>query len=143
MSLSPLIASTATLASGSLAAEPVLAANADADGIDGADGARYRAKTQAAAEKFEAFFIADMLKQMRRATRELADDDSASKNPINEDMLDVADGKLAEVLAGQHAFGVADAILRQLLPAPPGAGAAPAAGMPLAPFKPARPPVAL
>lgn len=75
-----------------------------------------RARVVAAAEKFESFFIADMLKQMRSVTREMADEDSMFQNPINQDMLEIADGKLADVLAGQRAFGVADAILAQLLP---------------------------
>lgn len=75
-----------------------------------------RARVVVAAEKFESFFIADMLKQMRSATREMADEDSAFQSHINQDMLEIADGKLADVLAGQRAFGVADAILAQLLP---------------------------
>jgi peptidoglycan hydrolase FlgJ len=77
---------------------------------------QFRAKAAQAAEKFEAFFIAQMLKQMRSATRELADEDSIYKDRINQDMLALADGKLADVMAGQRAFGIADAILRQLLP---------------------------
>lgn len=75
-----------------------------------------RARVVAAAEKFESFFIADMLKQMRSVTREMADEDSMFQSHINQDMLEIADGKLADVLAGQRAFGVADAILAQLLP---------------------------
>ncbi|MFA9440835.1 hypothetical protein ACDA63_14455 [Uliginosibacterium sp. sgz301328] len=78
---------------------------------------KYRAKVEAAAEKFESFFIASMLQQMRRTTRELADDDSPSKDPINQDMLEMADARLADVMAGQRAFGIADAILKQILPA--------------------------
>lgn len=101
-----------------------------------ADDAQFRAKAQAAAVKFEAFFIADMLKQMRSATRELADEDSVYKNRINEDMLEMADGKLADSLAGQRAFGIADAILRQLLPpAPAGASGSPSRVPALVPFK--------
>lgn len=116
MSLNPLIANTPALTIGS------------ADPSAAADDARFRAKAQTAAEKFESFFIADMLKQMRSATRELADDDSVTRNRINDDMLEMADGKLADALAGQRAFGIADAILRQLLPAAPSGatGVAPA-----------------
>lgn len=83
-------------------------------GADGEDA--QRARVVAAAEKFESFFIADMLKQMRSTTRQMADEDSAFQSHINQDMLEIADGKLADVLAGQRAFGVADAILAQLLP---------------------------
>jgi flagellar protein FlgJ len=38
-------------------------------------------------------------------------------------MLDMADNLVADQLAGKRAFGVADAILRQLLPAAPAAPA--------------------
>jgi len=78
----------------------------------------YRKKAEQAAVKFESFFIGHMLKQMRSSTKELAAEDSIYKNSINSDMLDMADGQVADQLAGQRAFGVADAILRQLMPAP-------------------------
>jgi len=73
---------------------------------------QYRAKATAAAEQFEGFFIAHMLHQMRASTRELAGADSADRD----NLFDLADGMVADKLAGQHAFGIADAILRQLLP---------------------------
>lgn len=95
----------------------------------------YRAKVEAAAEKFEGFFISRMLHQMRQATREMADEDSIYNNRINQDMLDMADTRLADSLASQRAFGIADAILRQLLPP----AVAPAAAVPL---KDTAPPVA-
>ena len=41
---------------------------------------------------------------------------AATKDPVNSDMLDMADKLLAGHMAGQRAFGVADAILKQLLP---------------------------
>ena len=78
----------------------------------------YRKKAEQAAVKFESFFIGHMLKQMRSSTKELAAEDSIYKDSINSDMLDMADGLVADQLAGQRAFGVADAILRQLMPAP-------------------------
>jgi flagellar protein FlgJ len=87
----------------------------------------YRAKATEAAVKFESFFIGHMLHQMRDGTRALAADDSPSKDRINQDMLDMADNLVADQLAGKRAFGVADAILRQLLPpatAPAGAAVA-------------------
>lgn len=80
----------------------------------------YRAKAGAAAEKFEGFFIAQMLRQMRSSTREMAGEDSIFKNSVNSDMLDLTDTMLADKMAGLRAFGIADAILRQLLPAAPG-----------------------
>ncbi|MDT3671915.1 MAG: rod-binding protein [Aromatoleum sp.] len=76
----------------------------------------YRDKVEAAAQQFEGFFIAQMLRQMRSATRELAAEDSIFRNRINDDMLDLADTTVAGALAGQRAFGIADAIVRQLLP---------------------------
>ncbi|MYN26666.1 hypothetical protein [Duganella levis] len=81
----------------------------------------YRAKATEAAVKFESFFIGHMLHQMRDGTRALAADDSPGKDRINQDMLDMADNLVADQLAGKRAFGVADAILRQLLPAAPAA----------------------
>ena len=78
---------------------------------------RYAAKATEAAVKFEAFFISHMLRQMRSGTREMAGEDSVFKDPINSDMLEMADNLVADKMAGQRAFGIADAILRQLLPA--------------------------
>lgn len=76
----------------------------------------YAAKATKAAVEFESFFIANMLKQMRAGTREMAAEDSVFKDPVNRDMQDMADGMMATQMAGQRAFGIADAILRQLLP---------------------------
>lgn len=75
-----------------------------------------RNKAEAAAEKFEAFFIADMLHRMRRSAREFGDHEDVQHARANEDLLDIADSLVADKLAGQHAFGVADLILRQILP---------------------------
>ncbi|MYM70482.1 hypothetical protein GTP45_27270 [Pseudoduganella sp. FT55W] len=90
--------------------EPQVAAAGD--NVDPA----YRAKATEAAIKFESFFIGHMLHQMRDGTRALAAEDSPSKSRINDDMLDMADNLVADQMAGKRAFGVADAILRQLLP---------------------------
>jgi peptidoglycan hydrolase FlgJ len=77
----------------------------------------YRAKVQQAAEKFESFFISQMLRQMRSATKEIAGDDSIYGKNTNSDMLDYADTSVADVMSRQRAFGIADVIVRQLLPA--------------------------
>lgn len=82
-----------------------------------------RAKAQKAAEKFEAFFIAEMFRQMRKSAREFGDHDGPGRDRPNDDMLDLAHTMVADALAGQHAFGVADLILRQVLPTPPAAAA--------------------
>ncbi|UOD27528.1 rod-binding protein [Massilia violaceinigra] len=85
------------------------------------------AKATKAAIEFESFFIGNMLQQMRSGTRAMADDDSVFKDPVNRDMQDMADNMMAGQMAHQRAFGVADAILRQLLPATVAQTAAPAA----------------
>ncbi len=85
------------------------------------------AKATKAAIEFESFFIGNMLQQMRSGTRAMADDDSVFKDPVNRDMQDMADNMMAGQMAHQRAFGVADAILRQLLPATIAHNAAPAA----------------
>ena len=77
------------------------------------------AKATKAAVQFEGFFISHMLHQMRAGTRAMAGEDSVFKDPVNSDMLDLADTMVAEKMAGQRAFGIADAILRQLLPPAP------------------------
>ncbi len=77
----------------------------------------YAAKVTKAAVDFESFFISNMLHQMRETTRDIAPDDSPLKDKVNQDMQDMADKLLAGNVASQRAFGVADAILRQLLPA--------------------------
>jgi flagellar protein FlgJ len=78
----------------------------------------YVAKATKAAVEFESFFVGHMLHQMRSTTRELAAEDSVFKDKVNADMQDMADNLLAGQIAGQRAFGIADAILRQLLPPP-------------------------
>lgn len=80
--------------------------------------ARLRQRATDAAVKFEAQFIKQLLGQMRNATRELADEDSPLKKKTSEPMNDLADGLVADSLAGQRAFGIADLLLKQLLPAP-------------------------
>ena len=80
------------------------------------DDAVLRKKATEAAQKFEAFFIKQMMSQMRAGARTLASDDSPLKNKVNEDMLDMADGLVADSLSQQRAFGIADLLLRQILP---------------------------
>ena len=77
----------------------------------------YVAKATQAAVEFERFFIGHMLRTMRASTRGLASEDSVFNNRVNQDMQDMADDLVAGKMAGQRAFGIADAILRQLVPA--------------------------
>jgi flagellar protein FlgJ len=101
--------------------------NAQAQALDGAapdkvapaaDAAspEYVKKATKAAVDFESFFIQNMLHQMRESAKTLAPEDSPTKDPVNSDMMDMADKLLSNHMAGQRAFGVADAILKQLLP---------------------------
>ena len=60
----------------------VTAADVTTDPVSAAD-ARYREKAIDAAVKFEGFFIARMLHQMRNSTREIAGEDSVFKDPVN------------------------------------------------------------
>ena len=77
----------------------------------------YVAKATKAAVEFERFFVSHMLKEMRNSTRAMANEDSVFNNKINQDMQDMADDLLAGNMANNRAFGIADAILRQLVPA--------------------------
>jgi peptidoglycan hydrolase FlgJ len=93
----------------------------------------YRTKVEHAAEKFEGFFIGEILQQMRRSMRDIDPDAAENSKRGENDMTDMADTMLADNLSHRHAFGIADAILRQLLPAkspdaPRAAGSLGAAG---------------
>ena len=76
----------------------------------------YVKKATKAAVEFERFFISHMLKEMRSSTRAMATEDSVFNNKVNQDMQDMADDLLAGNMANNRAFGIADAILRQLVP---------------------------
>ena len=67
-----------------------------------------------AAVKFEAFFVAQMMKQMRQATAALADKASALNDEVNQMPLAMADNAVADALSGQRAFGIADVLVRQM-----------------------------
>ena len=88
----------------------------DAAPVAPAPDAAHVAKATEASVEFERFFISHMLRTMRASTRAMADEDSVFNNRVNQDMQDMADDILAGNLAGQRAFGIADAILRQLAP---------------------------
>ena len=89
-----------------------------------------RAKVEKAAVQFEGLFIRQMLKEMRRSADEIAGDDAMFKPHSDNGLLDLADTMLADAMAGQRAFGIADTIVRQMLPVEPAplkSGAAPVA----------------
>lgn len=106
---------TPALATGAQAPNAPVAAALDQPAHDPA----YVAKAGKAAVEFERFFIGHMLRTMRASTRAMATEDSVFNNRVNQDMQDMADDLLAGNLAGQRAFGIADAILRQLVPGAP------------------------
>jgi flagellar protein FlgJ len=88
---------------------------ASADAMSGAaDPDRIRANQ--AAEKFESLFILEMLRHMRSATRELSGPQGAEHDRAGEELRDHADLLVADALAGRHAFGIADMLLRSLHP---------------------------
>lgn len=68
----------------------------------------------AAAVKFEAFFVAQMLQQMRQATAALAPEGGALRQQANQAPLALADQAVADALAGTRAFGIADILVRQM-----------------------------
>lgn len=67
-----------------------------------------------AAVKFEAFFVAQMMEQMRKSTAVLADEDSALNDQVNQAPLAMADHAVADALSEQRAFGIADMLVRQM-----------------------------
>ena len=77
----------------------------------------YRKQVQEAAVKFEGMFVRQMLQQMRQSNAAFSDEDSIFNNRREREMLNFADEQVADSLATQRAFGIADMIIRQLLPA--------------------------
>jgi len=98
-----------------------------ADASSDPNDAAFRARATTAALKFESYLIGSLLHKMRSATAALADPGSPFKNPVNNDMLDMTDNLVADQLASQRSFGIANTILRQLLPAPSAPQSAPPA----------------
>lgn len=78
-----------------------------------------RARVAQAAEQFEGLFIHQMLQQMRKSAEELGGEDRLFKGSADNTLVNLADRMLADALASQRAFGVADSIVRQLLPTAP------------------------
>ena len=91
---------------------PAAAAQPDGDAV-------LRARLQGAAERFEGVFIHQMLKSMRQSSESLAGEDALFKRNTDNALLDLADQLVADKLASQRAFGIADLLTRQLLPPVP------------------------
>jgi flagellar protein FlgJ len=81
------------------------------------DDPAYRAKVTDAAVRFEGMFIAQMLNEMRKATAQINANDDSPKDEASAGMLDHANLLVADSLANQRAFGIADCIVAQMLPA--------------------------
>jgi len=79
------------------------------------DDARVRQRATDAAVKFEAFFIKQMMSQMRQSAHSLSGESDNARH--GQEMMDIADGMVADTLASQRAFGIADLMLKQVLPA--------------------------
>lgn len=69
---------------------------------------------QQAAVKFESFFVAQMMQQMRKATAALADADSPLNVEAHQAPLAMADHAVADSLASTGAFGIANVLVRQM-----------------------------
>lgn len=78
-----------------------------------ADGGARREQLQAAAEQFEALFLQQILKQMRKAGDVLAADNPMRSRELDT-MRDFYDEVLAETLASKKQMGIADLLVRQL-----------------------------
>lgn len=99
-----------------------------------------RAKLEDAAQQFEALFIQQMLKSTRQGAGPLGGQDGFLQQNPDDPLLGLADQLLADNLAGQRAFGIADLLLRQLLPAAPLKPAATGAALSAQEVTPASPP---
>ncbi|MDR8013425.1 lytic transglycosylase domain-containing protein [Ectopseudomonas guguanensis] len=80
-----------------------------ADGI----GTAREQQLQAAAEQFEALFLQQILKQMRKASDVLAEGNPMRSRELDT-MRDFYDEVLAETLAGRKQTGIADMLVKQL-----------------------------
>ncbi|WP_174873878.1 rod-binding protein [Vogesella oryzae] len=98
------------------AAQPAIAAAAVPSGATAPADAAEHKRVQDAAVKFEGMFIRQLLQQMRKSNEAFSDEDSIFNNRRERDMLDFADGQVADSLATQRAFGIADMLVKQLLP---------------------------
>ncbi|XLY88432.1 lytic transglycosylase domain-containing protein [Ectopseudomonas mendocina] len=81
----------------------------NADGI----GTAREQQLQAAAEQFEALFLQQILKQMRKASDVLAEGNPMRSREMDT-MRDFYDEVLAETLAGRKQTGIADMLVKQL-----------------------------
>lgn len=74
-----------------------------------APAAERQAQLRDAAEAFEAIFLRQMIGAMRSASLAEGITDSSASDQFR----DMADAKTADAMAGNHALGIADMLLRQ------------------------------
>ncbi len=75
----------------------------------------YRKRVEDAAVKFEGLFIAQLLNEMKKATDQLKSD-SRTSDRTSDAMLDYANRAVADAIAQQRGFGIADTLVAQMLP---------------------------
>ncbi|WP_175885447.1 flagellar biosynthesis protein FlgJ [Burkholderia sp. BCC0044] len=74
-----------------------------------------RKRVEEAAVKFEGLFVAQLLNEMKKATDALKSD-SGSTDRSSDAMLDYANRAVADAIARQRGFGIADTLVEQMLP---------------------------
>ncbi|EDU10466.1 putative mannosyl-glycoprotein endo-beta-N-acetylglucosamidase [Burkholderia pseudomallei 1655] len=81
-------------------------------------------KAAYAAEQFEALFASQLLREMRNAIREISPEGSMFRDAVGSGLMDMMDGAIAQALATQRAFGIADFVLARIMPGGDPTGAA-------------------
>jgi len=76
----------------------------------------YRAKVEAAAVQFESLFIAQLLNEMKKTTDQMKES-SGFADTTGDAMMEHANRTVADAIARQRAFGIADTLITQMLPA--------------------------
>lgn len=87
---------------------------AQTDPVKPADPA-YRKRVEEAAVQFEGLFIAQMLNEMKKATDQLKAD-NGFEDRTSDAMLDYANRAVADAIAQQRGFGIANTLVAQMLP---------------------------
>ncbi|WJF90796.1 hypothetical protein QS306_03785 [Paraburkholderia bonniea] len=79
------------------------------------DDPAYRQKMEQAAEQFEGLFISQMLNSMQQANQPIKDTNGESDSS-SDGLLAYANRVVADTLASQRAFGIAECLIAQMLP---------------------------
>lgn len=80
------------------------------------DKLKGREGLEAAASEFEAMFLQMVLKNMRDATKAVADENSFLASQQQDFYQSLADGQLATIMAKRGSLGIAEAMVKQLDP---------------------------